>query len=74
MGKVRTITVEKTDTGFSAYSNQYPIFTTGSTIPELIDHAYEAISLWCEELQMEFVPDNIPLRSISSNSLSITKC
>ncbi len=41
--------VEKTDTGFSAFSDDYPIFTTGRTIPELIDHALEAASLYFEE-------------------------
>ena len=29
-----TMTVEKTDTGFSAFSEDYPIFTTGQSIPE----------------------------------------
>ncbi len=41
--------IEKTDTGFSAYAEQYPIFTTGKTIPELMRNAYEAISLYFEE-------------------------
>lgn len=40
--------VEKTDTGFSAYSADHSIFTTGKTIPELIDNAYEAVSLFLE--------------------------
>lgn len=43
-----TIKVEKTDTGFSAYSNDYPIFTTGKTIPELIDNALEVRNLYFE--------------------------
>ena len=30
--------VEKTETGFSAFSEEYPIFTTGRTITELIDN------------------------------------
>ncbi len=28
------MTVEKTDTGFSAFSENYPIFATGKSIPE----------------------------------------
>ncbi len=44
-----SIIVEKTNTGFSAYSTEYPIFTTGRTIPELIDNALEASSLYFEE-------------------------
>ncbi len=43
------IIVEKTKTGFSAYSEEYPIFTTGRTIPELITNALEATRLSFEE-------------------------
>jgi predicted RNase H-like HicB family nuclease len=43
------ITVEKTNTGFSAYSEEYPIFTTGRTIPELINNALEATQLNFED-------------------------
>jgi predicted RNase H-like HicB family nuclease len=46
--KIKVI-VEKTDTGFSAYSDQYPIFTTGRTVPELINNATEASQLYFEE-------------------------
>ena len=49
MAKKKIImTVEKTDTGFSAYSETYPIFTTGRTIPELINNAFEAAELFFE--------------------------
>lgn len=53
------IIVEKTDTGFSAYSNDYPIFTTGQTIPELIDNAIEAVSLYCDDDSIEIKHDNL---------------
>ncbi len=43
------IIVEKTKSGFSAYSEEYPIFTTGRTIPELINNALEATQLNFEE-------------------------
>lgn len=43
------IIVEKTDTGFSAYSEVYPIFTTGKTISDLLDNAYEATNLYFED-------------------------
>lgn len=43
------IIVEKTKTGFSAYSEEYPIFTTGKTIPELMNNALEATQLNFEE-------------------------
>lgn len=43
------LTVEKTDTGFSAFAKDYPIFTTGNSIPELINNAYEATEFYFEE-------------------------
>lgn len=43
------IIVEKTDTGFSAYSEEYAIYTTGRTVPELINNAYEAARLYFED-------------------------
>jgi len=46
--KIKMI-VEKTDTGFSAFSENYPIFTTGRTIPELMDNALEAANLCLED-------------------------
>jgi len=54
-----SIIVEKTDTGFSAYSNDYPIFTTGRTIPELIDNAFEATNLYFEDEKIEVKHDNL---------------
>jgi len=44
-----TMTVEKTNTGFSAFSADYPIFTTGQSIPELINNVYEAAELYFED-------------------------
>lgn len=46
--KIKMI-VEKTGTGFSAYSEAYPVYTTGRTIPELFDNALEAANLFLEE-------------------------
>ncbi len=40
------IKVEKTETGFSACSDEYPIFTTGKTVPELINNSYDATQLF----------------------------
>lgn len=55
--KMKTITmiVEKTETGYSAYSESYPIFTTAESVPVLINNSYEAVSLYFEEtsIQME---------------------
>ena len=48
------MTVEKTSTGFSAFSNDYPIFTTGKSIPELINNTYEATEFYFEEERIKF--------------------
>jgi len=53
------IIVEKTDTGFSAYSDNYPIFTTGRTIPELINNALESANLYFEEKKILLSPRNL---------------
>lgn len=41
--------LEKTDTGFSAYSPEYPVFTTGESINEVINNTVEAFNLFLEE-------------------------
>lgn len=52
------IIVEKTKTGFSAYSEEHPIFTTGRTIPELMNNALEATQLNFEE-EFEITHENL---------------
>jgi predicted RNase H-like HicB family nuclease len=54
-----TLIVEKTNTGFSAYSDNYPIFTTGKSIPELINNAYEATEFYFEEENVKVEPNDI---------------
>jgi hypothetical protein len=44
-----TVTLEKTNTGFSAFTEDYPVFTTGKSIPDLISNTIEAINLYFEE-------------------------
>lgn len=53
------IIVEKTDTGFSAFSVDYSIFTTGKTIPELVNNSYEASNLYFEEKNIEITHENL---------------
>ena len=54
-----TLIVEKTDTGFSAYSEQYPVFTTAGNITELMNNALEAVNLYFEENGMQATSQNI---------------
>ena len=56
--KIKMI-VEKTDTGFAAFSEDYPIYTTGRTIPELIDNALEAANLFFEEENIRIMQENL---------------
>jgi predicted RNase H-like HicB family nuclease len=51
--------VEKTDTGFSAYSESYSIFTTGNSIPELVNNAYEAVDLYFEDQNIKVSSENV---------------
>jgi predicted RNase H-like HicB family nuclease len=41
--------VEKTASGFSGYSNEYPVFTTGKNFTELLGNATEAMNLFFED-------------------------
>jgi hypothetical protein len=54
--------VEKTKTGFSAFSEDMSIFTTGKNIIELQDNIIEAISFAFDIAQTEFKRENIKLK------------
>jgi predicted RNase H-like HicB family nuclease len=43
------VIIEKTKTGFSAYSEDFPVFTTGATVNELIENTTEAFSFYFED-------------------------
>lgn len=59
MKKKIVMMLEKTDTGFSAYALKYPIYTTGKTITELLDNAFEAANLYFEEEKIQVPHDSI---------------
>lgn len=54
-----TMTVEKTDTGFSAYADKYSLYTTGKTIPELTNNAFEAVALFFEGQDVQLTHGDI---------------
>jgi len=56
--KVRFI-VEKTDTGFSAYSEDYPVYTTGSSFTEILKNGVEAMNLFLSEQDYQITENNI---------------
>jgi predicted RNase H-like HicB family nuclease len=47
--KKLAVTIEKSETGFSAYSAEHPVFSTGATMNELMDNCIEAFSLYFED-------------------------
>ena len=51
--------VEKTDTGFSAFSKEYPIYTNSKTIAELFSNAFEATNLYFEDDRIQIKHENI---------------
>jgi predicted RNase H-like HicB family nuclease len=59
-GTIKAI-VEKTDTGYSAYTEKYPVFTTGRTVTELTNNLVEAMNLFLEDQQEYVTPKNIKL-------------
>ena len=42
------VIIEKSVSGFSAFAEAYPVYTTGTTMNELIDNTVEAFSLYFE--------------------------
>lgn len=51
--------VERTRTGYSAYEQNHPIFTTGDTILELQMNALEASNLYMEEQGKRLTRSNL---------------
>ena len=53
--------VERTATGFSAFANDYPIFTTGKTITEITTNLIDAFNLYLEDDGLRIEEKNIHL-------------
>ena len=62
MRKIK-IVIEKTATGYSAYAEKYPVYTTGSDAKELVKNITEALNFYFKELEKE--------ERISANSLTL---
>jgi predicted RNase H-like HicB family nuclease len=56
--KIKVI-VEKTDTGFSAYAQDYPVFTTGNHFSNLLENMVEAFNLYLEDDGHRIEPRNL---------------
>jgi len=53
--------VEKTKTGFSAYTEEYPVFTTGRTPSDLLENIVEALNLYFEDDGIQVTQKNVKL-------------
>lgn len=51
--------VEKTETGFSAYCEDFPVYTTGESFTELLQNAVEAMNLFLIEQEVQITEKNI---------------
>ncbi len=51
--------IEKTDSGFSGYSKDYPVFTTGRNFTELLLNAAESMNLYFEEQDIKITSQDI---------------
>ena len=47
------VIIEKTETGFSAYAADYPVYTTGNTMSEVTDNMKEAFSLYFNKIKSD---------------------
>jgi predicted RNase H-like HicB family nuclease len=55
------ISIEKTDTGYSAYTEDMNVYTTGNDIPQLYINLIEALNLAYEDLGYQISAENIKL-------------
>jgi predicted RNase H-like HicB family nuclease len=58
--KIKMI-VEKTKTGYSAYAENYPVFTVGKTLEELKSSMLDAINLHFEKQKRTVVAENLKI-------------
>jgi len=58
MAKYKFI-IEKTKTGYSAFEEKHPIFTTGRTMHELQNNCFESTNLYLEEFKKSTLKANI---------------
>jgi hypothetical protein len=53
------LVIEKTDTGFSAFCKDYPVYTTGRSFTELVNHSVEAMNLFLLEQGTQVTQSNM---------------
>jgi predicted RNase H-like HicB family nuclease len=56
-----TIIVEKTETGYSAYAESYPVYTIGNNLDELKINILEALNLYFDETKSQITADDLKI-------------
>jgi len=56
-----TLLVEKTETGYSAYAEDYPVYTVGNNLDELKNNILEALSLYFDETKSQITADDLKI-------------
>jgi hypothetical protein len=51
--------IEKTNSGFSGYSKEYPMSTTGKNFTELLANSVEAVNLFFEDQDIQITARDI---------------
>jgi hypothetical protein len=62
LNKEIPVIIEMTKTGYSAYSENPDVFTTGEDIPSLYSNLLEALNLACKDSGYTVTADNLSLR------------
>lgn len=60
MKKIEII-VERTKSGYSAYTSKYPVYTVGKSIEELQTNIVAAMNLYLEKYDKAVTPDNLKI-------------
>lgn len=60
MKKISLI-VEKTETGYSAYAEDYPVYTAGNNLDELKNNILEALNLYFDETKSLITVDDLKI-------------
>lgn len=58
MGKI-IVTVEKTNTGFSAGVDKYPVYTAGDSLQEIKENITNALNLYFEHNKLTLINEDI---------------
>jgi len=56
-----TLLVEKTETGYSAYAEDFPVYSVGNNLDELKNNILEALSLYFDETKSQITADDLKI-------------